>query len=186
MVLQHGQHWRPGDCAGITAATAASSTRRRTQMTCGSSLGTSAATAPGVSRKRRSSARPCPWSCRRQDIRMECHRVLRRLACSGARDRTEYFRDMVTPHFGTNRPVRRMRICANTNRRTLAERRGDLVVEHRVDEPSQHLPGLPAGALRILGGGDGHGGLVECADQHVGQRSHWLTSQLAGPHRLGE
>jgi non-heme chloroperoxidase len=36
--------------------------------------------------------------------RWSAHRVLRRHACSSARDRTEYFRDMVTLHFGTNRP----------------------------------------------------------------------------------
>ncbi|SGL31143.1 Uncharacterized protein conserved in bacteria [Mycobacterium tuberculosis] len=42
------------------------------------------------------------------------------------------------------------------------------------------------GALGVVGGGDEHRRLVERANEHLGQRPHRLTSQLAGPDRLGD
>lgn len=60
------------------------------------------------------------------------------------------------------------------------------VAQHRVDQPVQDLPGLQAGAFRVVGGRDDHGRLVERADQDVGQRSHRLVGQLARPDGLGE
>lgn len=51
---------------------------------------------------------------------------------------------------------------------------------------AQHLSGLPTGALGVVGGGDEHRRLVERANEHLGQRPHRLTSQLAGPDRLGD
>lgn len=59
-----------------------------------------------------------------------------------------------------------------------------LAVKHPVDEPAQHLSGLPTGALGVVGGGDEHRRLVERANEHLGQRPHRLTSQLAGPRQL--
>lgn len=38
----------------------------------------------------------------------------------------------------------------------------------------------------VVGGGDGHGGLVECPDQHRRQRSHRLRNKLARADGLGE